>query len=394
VRLSSTLLLLLALTASAVVIITPFSASRGEAQLTGDVNCDGRVNAVDAALTLQYSAGIIGSLPCPVNADVNGDGRTDARDALLILQVDAGLIHGLPTVAAPSATPTHTPTPTASATPTATTTGTSAPTETPTSTATETPTPTATQTPAPMMTPTLAASVTPTGTAMSTPTPSVTRTPTATLTPTATPTSTPDPLLRSPSAYWVDCRVICRLVLHPDISCQQEPPGHGISAVTCRAPTAGWEMNCSTSGLYTPRIDCLHSQDGSFSCQSAPMRTSGSCGGDVWFGVCSGVDQQAEGASVHCWRTDPEGTETVDCTTTYSSGTAWHDDCTWQGITSFSCDGQDDLGLWSCSPGQSVSSGMTRERAAGGARGWSNPRDNWTRFAQRWRIGATALSAR
>jgi hypothetical protein len=62
----------------------------------GDVNCDGYVNPIDAALILQYAAGIISSLPCPANADVNGDGRTDPRDALLILQFDAGLISILP----------------------------------------------------------------------------------------------------------------------------------------------------------------------------------------------------------------------------------------------------------------------------------------------------------
>jgi hypothetical protein len=61
----------------------------------GDVNCDGRVNPVDAALVLQEDAGIIHSLPCPGNGDVNGDGLTDARDALLILQFDAGIISTL-----------------------------------------------------------------------------------------------------------------------------------------------------------------------------------------------------------------------------------------------------------------------------------------------------------
>jgi len=59
----------------------------------GDVNCDGRVDAVDAALVLQYSAGLIHTLPCPQNGDVNNDGRIDAVDAALILQVTAGLFH-------------------------------------------------------------------------------------------------------------------------------------------------------------------------------------------------------------------------------------------------------------------------------------------------------------
>jgi hypothetical protein len=54
------------------------------------------VNAIDAALILQFAAGLIGSLPCGQNADVNGDGNVDAIDAALILQYAAGLIPSLP----------------------------------------------------------------------------------------------------------------------------------------------------------------------------------------------------------------------------------------------------------------------------------------------------------
>jgi hypothetical protein len=58
---------------------------------TGDVNCDRRVNSIDAALILQYDAGLTDSFACPA-ADISGDGAVNASDAALILKLEAGLI--------------------------------------------------------------------------------------------------------------------------------------------------------------------------------------------------------------------------------------------------------------------------------------------------------------
>ncbi|MCH8850426.1 MAG: hypothetical protein IIC89_06350, partial [Chloroflexi bacterium] len=63
--------------------------------LLGDAGCDGVVDAIDAALVLQLSAGLVGSLACQQNADANGDGTANPIDAALILQFVAGLIDTL-----------------------------------------------------------------------------------------------------------------------------------------------------------------------------------------------------------------------------------------------------------------------------------------------------------
>jgi len=63
--------------------------------LPGDANCDGVTNSLDAAIVLQYAAGLVDDLPCLEAADANGDGRVDAIDAALILQYDAGLLDQL-----------------------------------------------------------------------------------------------------------------------------------------------------------------------------------------------------------------------------------------------------------------------------------------------------------
>ena len=63
---------------------------------TGDTNCDGVVNPLDAALILQLAAGMIPALACPGGGDTNGDGITNPLDAALILQLTAGLLDNLP----------------------------------------------------------------------------------------------------------------------------------------------------------------------------------------------------------------------------------------------------------------------------------------------------------
>ena len=62
----------------------------------GDVNCDGAITSIDAALIVQMWADLTQSLPCQHTADVNGSGVIGPIDALLILQYDAGLLSDLP----------------------------------------------------------------------------------------------------------------------------------------------------------------------------------------------------------------------------------------------------------------------------------------------------------
>ena len=61
--------------------------------LLGDVNRDGMVDAIDAALVLQFVAAFFDSIS---NGDVNEDGTTNSIDAALILQFTAGLVNSLP----------------------------------------------------------------------------------------------------------------------------------------------------------------------------------------------------------------------------------------------------------------------------------------------------------
>lgn len=86
--LSSLILVSVLLAAGAGLAPSPLAVANGP----GDVNCSTSVDAIDAALVLQYTAGLISSLPCMGSGNVNADGVVDAVDAALILQYVAGLI--------------------------------------------------------------------------------------------------------------------------------------------------------------------------------------------------------------------------------------------------------------------------------------------------------------
>jgi len=73
------------------VTVTGTPCGGGPSEL-GDVDCDGNLTAIDAALVLQLESSIINALPCAQNADLNGDGNTNSIDALFILQIVAGLL--------------------------------------------------------------------------------------------------------------------------------------------------------------------------------------------------------------------------------------------------------------------------------------------------------------
>lgn len=64
---------------------------------SGDADCDGATNSLDALLVLQADAGLLeASVPCRAAADVNMDTLLDSRDAALILGFAAGLVPELP----------------------------------------------------------------------------------------------------------------------------------------------------------------------------------------------------------------------------------------------------------------------------------------------------------
>ncbi len=56
----------------------------------GDANCDGSITSIDAALILQFTAGLLTALEC--DGDANNNGVVDSIDAALVLQRTAGLL--------------------------------------------------------------------------------------------------------------------------------------------------------------------------------------------------------------------------------------------------------------------------------------------------------------
>ena len=70
----------------------PDSGAVAGSSPAGDIDCSGAVNAIDAALVLQFTVGLVSSPPCLDSGDVNLDGDVDALDAALILQFVAGLL--------------------------------------------------------------------------------------------------------------------------------------------------------------------------------------------------------------------------------------------------------------------------------------------------------------
>ncbi len=74
---------------------TPTRTATPIAKDCGDVNDDGQVNSIDAALILQLEAGLVSSLANMPSADVNNDGPVNSVDAALILQKVAALISSL-----------------------------------------------------------------------------------------------------------------------------------------------------------------------------------------------------------------------------------------------------------------------------------------------------------
>lgn len=68
------------------------ATATGTDAATGDTNCDGALNSIDAALVLQRVARLVNRVGCEDAADVNCDGDLTSSDAAIILQHSAALI--------------------------------------------------------------------------------------------------------------------------------------------------------------------------------------------------------------------------------------------------------------------------------------------------------------
>ena len=73
---------------------TPAAPTPTPSGMAGDANKDGQVNAIDATLVLQHSAGLLPTIN--QRADANRNGQINSIDSQLILQFIAGLLPHLP----------------------------------------------------------------------------------------------------------------------------------------------------------------------------------------------------------------------------------------------------------------------------------------------------------
>ena len=90
-----TLLVSIAMLLLAGAAMAPGASAGDPSAESGDVNCDGSANSVDAALILQFEAALKDSFACPDAADVDGDGAVNSIDARIVLELDAGIQTGL-----------------------------------------------------------------------------------------------------------------------------------------------------------------------------------------------------------------------------------------------------------------------------------------------------------
>lgn len=84
------------------MILQPLMVSGDE---LGDANCDGSGDSVDAALVLQFDAGLLTSLACEAAADVDGNNTINSVDAALVLQTIAGLSEPIKVIVTIDGTP-------------------------------------------------------------------------------------------------------------------------------------------------------------------------------------------------------------------------------------------------------------------------------------------------